>query len=237
MRGLEGAVEPGVLTAHSTAHSEALIVRGTGYDNGQLDQPRAGPSCPLRAGVHPNARNRSYGRVYLRARAAEMGAFKNGRLTARGQRHRTMNGRLLTASSTRRSASTVSTSSAASILALLSVFIAAAAGACYSRGHYVSRVRIGSSHPSSSPRSRRRARSHCRVAPPLIRVIPDSLTYSAPLCLRRRCGRTLAHRSAARGRPRAARGRPGRTRPPRGSAPAHRVISDCHPSEGRAENK
>jgi hypothetical protein len=36
-----------------------------------------------------------------------------------------------------------------------------------------------------------RARSHCCFAPPLIRFIPDSLTYSVPLFLKRQCDRTL----------------------------------------------
>ena len=35
-----------------------------------------------------------------------------------------------------------------------------------------------------------RARSHCRVVLPLIRFISDSLTYSVPLFLKRRCDRT-----------------------------------------------
>jgi hypothetical protein len=36
-----------------------------------------------------------------------------------------------------------------------------------------------------------RARSHCRFVLPLIHVIPQSLTYSVPLFLKRRCDRTL----------------------------------------------
>ena len=36
-----------------------------------------------------------------------------------------------------------------------------------------------------------RARSHCRVAPPRIHFIPDSLTYSAPLFMKRQWDRTL----------------------------------------------
>jgi ankyrin repeat protein len=36
-----------------------------------------------------------------------------------------------------------------------------------------------------------RARSHCRVALPLIHFIPDSLTYSMSLFLKRQCDRTL----------------------------------------------
>jgi hypothetical protein len=36
-----------------------------------------------------------------------------------------------------------------------------------------------------------RARSHCRFAPPLIHFIPESLTYSVPLFLKRQCDRTL----------------------------------------------
>jgi hypothetical protein len=34
-------------------------------------------------------------------------------------------------------------------------------------------------------------RSHCRLVLPLIHFIPDSLTYSAPLFLKRQCDRTL----------------------------------------------
>jgi hypothetical protein len=40
----------------------------------------------------------------------------------------------------------------------------------------------------------RRARSHCHFVPPLIHFIPDSLTYSAPLFLKRQCDRTLGAR-------------------------------------------
>jgi hypothetical protein len=39
-----------------------------------------------------------------------------------------------------------------------------------------------------------RARSHCRFVRPLIRFIPDSLTYSVPLVLKRQCDRTLGLR-------------------------------------------
>jgi hypothetical protein len=35
-----------------------------------------------------------------------------------------------------------------------------------------------------------RARSHCCLAPPLIHFIPESLTYSVPLFLKRQCDRT-----------------------------------------------
>ena len=38
---------------------------------------------------------------------------------------------------------------------------------------------------------RARARSHCRFVLPFIRFIPDSLTYSVPLFLKRQCDRTL----------------------------------------------
>jgi hypothetical protein len=38
-----------------------------------------------------------------------------------------------------------------------------------------------------------RDRSHCRFVLPLIRFIPESLTYSAPLFLKRHCDRTLHH--------------------------------------------
>jgi hypothetical protein len=36
-----------------------------------------------------------------------------------------------------------------------------------------------------------RARSHCHFVPPLIHFIPDLLTYSVPLFLKRQCDRTL----------------------------------------------
>jgi hypothetical protein len=39
-----------------------------------------------------------------------------------------------------------------------------------------------------------RARSHCRFVPPLIPFIPESLTYSVPLFLKRQCDRTLGGR-------------------------------------------
>jgi hypothetical protein len=42
-------------------------------------------------------------------------------------------------------------------------------------------------------RGERRARSHCRVVLPLIHFLPDSLTYSVPLFLKRQCGRTQAN--------------------------------------------
>ena len=38
---------------------------------------------------------------------------------------------------------------------------------------------------------RTRARSYCRFGLPFIHFIPDSLTYSAPLFLKRQCDRTL----------------------------------------------
>ena len=41
----------------------------------------------------------------------------------------------------------------------------------------------------------RRAWPHCRFAPPLIRFIPDSLTYSVPLFLNRQCDRILRRRA------------------------------------------
>jgi hypothetical protein len=62
-----------------------------------------------------------------------------------------------------------------------------------------------------------RARSHCRVAPPLIHFIPDSLTYSVPLSLKRQSDRTLGAathrpRRRLRGGPRADGWRLGRPR-------------------------
>jgi hypothetical protein len=41
------------------------------------------------------------------------------------------------------------------------------------------------------PQGTARARSHCRFVLPLIHFIPDSLTYSVPLYLKRQCDRTL----------------------------------------------
>jgi hypothetical protein len=46
----------------------------------------------------------------------------------------------------------------------------------------------------------RRARSHCRFAPPRIHFIPHSRTYSVPLLLKRQCDRTLGERTEGRGR-------------------------------------
>jgi hypothetical protein len=43
------------------------------------------------------------------------------------------------------------------------------------------------------------ARSRCRFAPPLIHSIPDSLTYSVPLFLKRKCDRTPGHDRHPRG--------------------------------------
>jgi hypothetical protein len=58
---------------------------------------------------------------------------------------------------------------------------------------------------------RTRARSHCRLAPPLIHSIPDLLTYSVPRFLKRQCDRTLGRtaedlQSAAEGRAQRAAG-------------------------------
>jgi hypothetical protein len=39
--------------------------------------------------------------------------------------------------------------------------------------------------------ARARARSHCRFVPPFIHFIPNSLSYSVPLYLKRQCDRTL----------------------------------------------
>ena len=49
------------------------------------------------------------------------------------------------------------------------------------------RPRAGRAHAGGG----RRARSHRCVAPPRIHFIPDSLTYSVPLFLKRQCDRTL----------------------------------------------
>jgi hypothetical protein len=55
-----------------------------------------------------------------------------------------------------------------------------------------------------------RARSHCRSVLPLIHCIPDSLTYSVPLFMKRRCDRTLGGpRPAAAAEPGRAAGRRG----------------------------
>jgi hypothetical protein len=45
-----------------TAHSEARVVRGTGYGVDHLDQPRAG--LPSSAEIHLHARSTSYDRMY-----------------------------------------------------------------------------------------------------------------------------------------------------------------------------
>ena len=45
------------------------------------------------------------------------------------------------------------------------------------------------------PAGESRARSHCRFVLPLVRFIPDSLTYSVPLFLKRQCDRTLGESS------------------------------------------
>jgi hypothetical protein len=39
-----------------------------------------------------------------------------------------------------------------------------------------------------------RARSHCRFVPPLNHFIPESITYSVPLFLKRHCDRTVGGR-------------------------------------------
>ena len=41
----------------------------------------------------------------------------------------------------------------------------------------------------------RRARSQCRFVLPVTHFIPDSLTYSVPIFLKRRCDRTLGQRA------------------------------------------
>jgi hypothetical protein len=46
---------------------------------------------------------------------------------------------------------------------------------------------------ASLVRPRARARSHCRFVLPLIHFIPESLTYSVPLFLKRLCDRSLPH--------------------------------------------
>jgi hypothetical protein len=61
---------PAVMYITRTAHSEALVVRGTGDDVDRLDQPWA--SLPLSADAHFC----SCGRVYRRARAVGMGAYR-----------------------------------------------------------------------------------------------------------------------------------------------------------------
>ena len=49
----------------------------------------------------------------------------------------------------------------------------------------------GDAHERCARRGTARARSHCRFATPLIHFIPDSLTYSVPLFLKRQCDRAL----------------------------------------------
>ena len=72
------------------------------------------------------------------------------------------------------------------------------------------------------------ARTHCRFAPPLIHFTPCSLTYSAPLFLKRQCDRTLRRRRAQRGF--RARGRRDRPPPHRGDrgAVANRALGPGH---------
>ena len=93
-------------------------------------------------------------------------------------------------------------------------------------------------------RGRSRARSHCRFVLPLIQLIPEPLTYSVPLVLKRQCDRTLGRRPAkdqapassgpgSRGRGRGRRGgrpwgrpcpgggRSGRSSPVRGRGSLH----------------
>ena len=56
---------------------------------------------------------------------------------------------------------------------------------------------LGRQRPASDGRASagdRRARSHCRFAPPLIRFTPESLACSVPLFLKRQCGQTPGDR-------------------------------------------
>ena len=50
-------------------------------------------------------------------------------------------------------------------------------------------VRAGRDQAAPGRRGGARARSHCRSVPPLIHFMPDSLTYSVPLCMKGRCAR------------------------------------------------
>jgi hypothetical protein len=79
------------------------------------------------------------------------------------------------------------------------------------------RLRLAGGGPGAA-----RARSHCRFALPLIHCIPESLTYSVPLYLKRQRGRAPG---AARGAARAAAGR-GRAdvRQPRGHRPERQGV-------------
>ena len=61
------------------------------------------------------------------------------------------------------------------------------------------------------PGGRSRARSHCRFVLPLIHFILESLIYSVPLFLKRRCDRTLGTLASPRVRP-AGSPRPGPVR-------------------------
>jgi hypothetical protein len=61
--GTRATAASGIKHITRTAHSEALIVRGTGYDIDHLDQPRA--SLSLSADIHPCALTiNSYGRMH-----------------------------------------------------------------------------------------------------------------------------------------------------------------------------
>jgi hypothetical protein len=64
------AVESLIKNITRTAHSEALIVRGTGYDVDHLDQPRA--SLSLSANIHLHVLNTRYDRVCRGARSVEI---------------------------------------------------------------------------------------------------------------------------------------------------------------------
>ena len=48
--------------------------------------------------------------------------------------------------------------------------------------------------PREHASGRRRARAHCRFAPPFILSVPDSLTYLVHVSLKRQCDRTLGRR-------------------------------------------
>jgi hypothetical protein len=73
---------------------------------------------------------------------------------------------------------------------MLSTNICCAQGAGRGRGRG-RRLEALAAGPQAAPGGAARARSHCRFVPPLIHFIPDLLTRSAPLFLKRQCDRTL----------------------------------------------
>jgi hypothetical protein len=90
------------------------------------------------------------------------------------------------------------------------------------RGHRV--------YPVPPPWGGHWARSRCRFVLPLIHFMPDSLTYSVPLCLKRQCDRTLGgqpHQSAGCSCGGAEAEAAGRGRRPRAGGAAEGLLAFC----------